>query len=100
VRTVSRQTVQTTVNSLAADGLVELTDNPAHKRSRLVRLTDAGAAAIDAMTEHEETLLAQVLPEIPEADIRGAVSVLRALRELLNNTEWKEMLEDGDRSAS
>jgi DNA-binding MarR family transcriptional regulator len=99
LRTVSRQTVQTTVNSLAADGLVELTDNPAHKRSRLVQLTDAGAAAIDGMTEHEETLLAQVLPEIPEAEVRGAVSILRALRELLNTTEWKEMLEDGDRSA-
>jgi DNA-binding MarR family transcriptional regulator len=96
LRTVSRQTVQTTVNSLQAEGLAELTANPAHKRSRLVRLTAAGEAAIDGMTQHEETLLAQVLPEIPEAEIRAAVSVLRALRELLNSGEWKEMLDNGD----
>jgi len=31
-RPVSRQHIQTIVNALAADGLVETIDNPAHKR--------------------------------------------------------------------
>ena len=42
-RPVSRQHIQKLVDPLAAEGLVELVDNPRHKRSKLVRLTAAGA---------------------------------------------------------
>src|SRR5436190_234471 len=38
-RPVSRQHIQTVVDALVADRLVETTDNPAHRRSVLVRLT-------------------------------------------------------------
>src|SRR5215467_8953227 len=43
-RPVSRQYVQLLVNDLEAEGLVELLENAAHKRSRLVRLTARGKA--------------------------------------------------------
>jgi DNA-binding MarR family transcriptional regulator len=49
-----RQTVQPLVDALAADGLVELIDNPNHRRARLIRMTAAGKAAYD------EALLRQV----------------------------------------
>src|SRR5262245_25632462 len=38
-RPVSRQYIQMLVNELESEGLVELVENAAHKRSRLVRLT-------------------------------------------------------------
>lgn len=41
-RPVSRQHIQLLVNRLADAGLVELVENPAHRRSRLVSLTAAG----------------------------------------------------------
>ena len=94
LRQVARQSVQVTVNSLADEGLVELVPNPAHQRSRLVRLTAAGRHRIDELARHEETLLAGLLPEIPTDDIHAAAGLLRALREFMDGTEWREMLED------
>jgi len=41
-RPVARQYVQTMANALAAEGLIEFVDNPAHRRSRLMRLTKKG----------------------------------------------------------
>jgi DNA-binding MarR family transcriptional regulator len=47
---LTRQSVHATVKRMVADGLVELVPNPDHRRSQLVRLTEAGErryAAID-----------------------------------------------------
>jgi DNA-binding MarR family transcriptional regulator len=41
-RPVARQYVQTMANALSAEGLIEFVDNPAHRRSRLMRLTKKG----------------------------------------------------------
>lgn len=42
---LQRQTVQPQVDLLAADGLVELVENPNHRRAKLVRMTAAGKRA-------------------------------------------------------
>src|SRR5262245_13138758 len=42
MRPTSRQRMQRLANELAAEGLVEFTDNPKHRRSKLVRLTPKG----------------------------------------------------------
>lgn len=41
-RPVARQRIQRLADDAAKDGLVEFRDNPAHKRSKLVALTDVG----------------------------------------------------------
>ena len=41
-RPVARQRIQKLADEMAADGLVEFVDNPAHRRSKLLRLTAAG----------------------------------------------------------
>jgi len=41
---VARQLIQRLADEAAADGLVEFVANPAHKRSKLVQLTDKGEA--------------------------------------------------------
>ena len=42
-----RQSVQRTVNSLHADGFVELEQNPNHRRAKLVRPTDKGYVGLE-----------------------------------------------------
>lgn len=42
-----RQSVQRTVNSLRADGFVELEQNPNHRRAKLVQLTEKGFKGLE-----------------------------------------------------
>jgi len=82
-RPVSRQYIRMLVIQLEADGLVELRDNRAHKRSRLVRLTPKGKASLDAMHRREAEFYATVELGIPEETLRSTAEVLHALREAL-----------------
>ncbi len=61
-RPVSRQHIQLEVNQLEDDGLVELIENIAHKRSRLVRLTQKGKAYLKVMEGREAEFYAQFEP--------------------------------------
>jgi DNA-binding MarR family transcriptional regulator len=79
-RPVSRQHVQTIVDGLAADGLVETIDNPAHKRSVLVRLTGRGRTAVRGIARRESALLASIEVGASAAEIDQATDVLRAFR--------------------
>lgn len=49
-RPVSRQYMQQVVNEALADGLVRFANNPRHKRSRLVELTEIGRARYADLT--------------------------------------------------
>jgi DNA-binding MarR family transcriptional regulator len=61
MRPVSRQRMQRLADELGAEGLVEFIDNPRHRRSKLVRLTDKGNARYREMSarllETQEVLL-------------------------------------------
>jgi DNA-binding MarR family transcriptional regulator len=52
-RPLSRQHIQMLVNPLVEGRYVELVDNPAHKRSKLVRLTPKGRKLVDRMRKRE-----------------------------------------------
>jgi DNA-binding MarR family transcriptional regulator len=94
-RPVSRQHIQLEVNQLEADGLVELIENVAHKRSRLVRLAPQGKAQLEAMERREAELYAQWGLPIPEEELRAAAAVLRALRETLLQAQSHMMRDSG-----
>lgn len=91
-RPVSRQYIQALVNQLAAEDRIEFVDNPAHKRSRLVRLTPQGKAFLDAAMRRQGKLLSRLRIDIPEKDLRTAASVLRAVRTLFESRQWKALL--------
>ena len=87
---LARQSVQRTADILVAEGIVEFVDNPAHRRAKLVRLTDAG-----------RDLLAQIAPRQAawvdglakatggDADrIEDALDLLAALRRELEQTTF------------
>jgi DNA-binding MarR family transcriptional regulator len=82
-RPVSRQYIQMLVYGLAADGLVELYDNPAHRRSRLVRLTAAGRDALASMYGREAELFTTLELPVSETELRDAAGALRRVREAL-----------------
>ncbi|WP_157249207.1 MarR family winged helix-turn-helix transcriptional regulator [Nonomuraea typhae] len=80
---LSRQFVQRMTNDAAARGLVEPIPNPAHKRSSLIRLTDAGQAAVNQVVELERAMLREPGGDLTEADLVACVRVLtRLLRHL------------------
>ncbi|MEU4407873.1 MarR family transcriptional regulator [Streptosporangium sp. NPDC023963] len=84
---LSRQFVQRMVNEAAARRLVESVENPAHKRSSLIRLTAEGEAAIGAVIARERAMLHQVGDDLTDAEIAGCVRVLSRLLRLLDDVE-------------
>ncbi|MCB2079865.1 MAG: MarR family transcriptional regulator [Novosphingobium sp.] len=78
-----RQLIQRAANSLKAAGLIEMLENPDHKRAPLLAATTAGVALkrqADALADEAAEAL------VPAADIldaREATKALRALRRQL-----------------
>lgn len=91
-RPVSRQYIQSLVNGLAGEGLVEFFDNPAHRRSSLVRLTEKGIDLVAAMNRREQKLFSSAKITIEEKRLRAAAAVLRAIRELFESEQWKQQV--------
>lgn len=78
---VSRQFIQVIVNELLEADLVVTTPNPAHARSRLIRLTAAGRGRFEKMKAKERTLLAESPVPATVREMEAATEVLRRLRE-------------------
>jgi DNA-binding MarR family transcriptional regulator len=76
VRAVSRQHIQKLVNGLLDDRLVELIENPAHKKSKLVRITTAGQIVANATHRREAEILPELSRGLSLEDIETATRVL------------------------
>jgi DNA-binding MarR family transcriptional regulator len=86
-RDVSRQHIQTIVDSLAGGGLVERASNPAHRRSPLFALTPPGRAIIEQMHDRERKMISDRTAGISRADVVAATEVLAAVRLALHEEE-------------
>jgi len=86
-RNVSRQHVQKTVDGLSAQGLVGLQPNPAHKRSPIIALSARGKQLFATIGHREKTILEQLEASLEDADITGAVHVLKAFTEALRRLD-------------
>jgi DNA-binding MarR family transcriptional regulator len=94
VRPVSRQHIQILVNDLLALGYVEYQDNPAHRRSKLVAVTDAGEAAFKAFLACEVGALSMLSLDIPLEELESAERVLSQLISRFQSAEWHSIVED------
>jgi DNA-binding MarR family transcriptional regulator len=83
VRGVSRQHIQQQVDALLEHGLVERQDNPAHKRSPLIALTDKGRALIQSMRADEHNALGRIQVGVSDNAMAEAAQVLSAWRAAL-----------------
>ena len=88
LRGTSRQNIQILVNKLQGDGCIELTNNPAHKRSNLVRATNKGSARLLNARRARQTSLETLSSVVPQADVLATTATLRRIRQtFLNSTE-------------
>jgi DNA-binding MarR family transcriptional regulator len=94
-RPVSRQHIQSLVNPLLRDGQVELVDNPAHRRSKKVRLTPTGRSSVRRMRRREEAILTALPVRSTRKEVLAAAAVLRELREVLEGEAWERLAREG-----
>ena len=80
-RPVSRQRMQRLANDLAADGLVEFIANPAHRTSKLVRLTPKGKVAFEEISGRIGQWTDRLAHDMDAAELRAAARVLRQIRQ-------------------
>ena len=84
-RGVSRQHVQTVVNSFLKRGWVKRTKNPEHERSQLVHLTRDGRRLLKEMDRRERRTWRLLELEVKRADLDAASAVLSRVRRLLDS---------------
>ena len=82
-RGVSRQHIQQQVDALLDHGFTERQDNPAHKRSPVIALTDAGRALIQSVRADELDALARIQAGVSDNAAGEAAQVLSAWRAAL-----------------
>jgi len=82
-KNVSRQHIQTIVDTLRERALVSLQDNPAHRRSPLVTLTRQGRATFKRMHDKEAVFLGSLMKTLDRQQIRTAATVIEQLRDEL-----------------
>jgi DNA-binding MarR family transcriptional regulator len=93
-RCTSRQNIQSLVNGLVSEGLVELERNPGHQRSSLICLTSRGKDSLASAQGDESTLFAWLDSQVLEADVVSATKLLRQIRELLSKPEARKKSQD------
>jgi DNA-binding MarR family transcriptional regulator len=79
----SRQNIQTVVNRLAMAGLARMAQNPAHKRSELVSLTESGAAILETGEGPRREMLDRLLTFASQAELVSASELIRRLGQQL-----------------
>ena len=82
-RGVSRQHIQQQVDALRERGFVERHENPAHKRSSMIALTDKGRALMQNMRAEELDTLSRIRVGASDHAILEAAHVLSAWRAAL-----------------
>lgn len=77
---LSRQSVQVTANGLERDGFITFSDNPHHRRAKLLCLTEKGERALVYVREQQARWAERIGGEHELADLEKALEVLRGLQ--------------------
>jgi DNA-binding MarR family transcriptional regulator len=78
---LARQGVLRVADQLVADGLAVYTDNPRHRRAKLLTPTDAGRRALAAMAREHERWVADTAGALAPLDLPGLTDRLLAVRD-------------------
>ena len=81
---VSRQHIQATANHLLDIGLVRREENPRHKRSVLLRLSEPGRATFAEIRHNEAALLDDLFSNVEIADVATTKRTLETLLDRLS----------------
>jgi DNA-binding MarR family transcriptional regulator len=80
----SRQNIQLIIDRLKAEGCVEASNNPAHKRSPLYRLTPQGLEVLALASRAESQMFERL--DLSEAQIQAALQVLSQISQHLGSS--------------
>lgn len=80
---LTRQSVQQTADALASDGFITYTNNPHHRRAKLITITPKGRNALDYIQQCQISWANQVSESLSLEALKTAVTVLRQLEERL-----------------
>ena len=81
---ISRQAVQRTADLLVDKGLAEYHDNPAHRRAKLVALTESGRATIAAIGPQHAREAGRLVAAMGATELANAVAAMTKLSEALD----------------
>ena len=84
---LSRQAVQRVVNDLVSDGVLELRDNPDHKRAKLVVLTEKGTNVYSEADARQVGWANELGEGLSPDDLDIAGTVLREIHRRLENAD-------------
>ncbi len=79
----SRQATQRVVDVMAKDGLVEMLDNPHHKRAKLVALTGKGAVVYEKLDKKQATWAESGAQQIQRDELDKALITLKKMATFL-----------------
>ncbi|MBF2028295.1 MAG: MarR family transcriptional regulator [Oscillatoriales cyanobacterium C42_A2020_001] len=88
---LTRQSIQQTADALASDGFITYTDNPHHRRAKLMTITSKGRKALDYIQQCQIDWANQVSETLSLEALETAVTVLQQLRERLESHEANEL---------
>jgi DNA-binding MarR family transcriptional regulator len=81
---LTRQAVQASVNRLIGEGLVEAGENPDHRRSRLIRLTELGSAKYAAIQKRQARWINGLAVGLKRSELATTARVLEELSNRLD----------------
>src|SRR5262245_48809689 len=81
---LTRQSVQASVNRLLDEGLVEADENPDHRRSRLIRLTELGQTKYAALDRRQIRWINELAAGLKPSELATAARILEELSNRLN----------------
>ena len=83
----ARQSVQRTADSLVRDGFAEYTENPDHRTSPLLQLTEDGIEALAEITRAASHFHRMLARKLDPKDIYSAARVLRQMCALMDDVK-------------
>ncbi len=84
---VSRQHIQTTINSLSDKALVITRPNPRHKRSPLFTLSGAGRTLFRRILKRDQQVVTELFSEVSNSHVRTTRQTLQTLLDALDTGE-------------
>jgi DNA-binding MarR family transcriptional regulator len=83
---LTRQAVQASVNRLLDHGLVETDQNPDHRRSPLIHLTELGKAKYGRLQRRQVSWINQLAAGLKQSELKTAARVLGELSNKLDSS--------------
>jgi len=75
----SRQAVQRITDVMQSDGLIRYVENPRHKRSALVQLTDEGLEVYQALRNLQDPWAIGLIDDAPMEELESALRLIQRL---------------------